>query len=83
MTQTEIMNAARREKAERGEVTEIETNLIKKALAHPTSKVMAIAAACCQCFGGSVEELPDAGWRDAIRGCTSPNCALYRHRPYR
>ncbi|BDD88463.1 hypothetical protein [Desulfofustis limnaeus] len=60
-----------------------EHNLIRRANAHPGSKVKAIAAMCYQCYGGTEEELPNAGWRELIRTCTSPACALYRHRPYR
>jgi hypothetical protein len=66
-----------------GETIPQEHNLIRKANADPGSKVKAIAAACYQCFGGTEEELPDAGWKDEIRSCTNPACALYRHRPYR
>ncbi|SHH63126.1 hypothetical protein SAMN02745124_01201 [Desulfofustis glycolicus DSM 9705] len=66
-----------------GETITQEHNLVKKANANPGSKAKAIAAMCYQCFGGTEEELPDAGWKEEIRGCTSPACALYQHRPYR
>jgi len=66
-----------------GETVVQEHNLVRKANAAPGSKVKAIAAMCYQCFDGTETELPDAGWRDLIRTCTSPSCALYRHRPYR
>jgi hypothetical protein len=66
-----------------GEPITQEHNLVRKANADPRSKVKAIRAMCFQCFGGTKEEMPDAGWKDEIRNCTAPDCALYRHRPYR
>jgi hypothetical protein len=50
---------------------------IDKAARHPTSLRMAINAMCAQCMGH-----PDTGWRQAIRSCTAPHCALFRVRPY-
>ena len=60
-----------------------EHNLIRKHLANPSSRKMAIHAFCFHCVGGTEEELPDPGWKDLIRTCTSPKCPLYLYRPYR
>jgi hypothetical protein len=60
-----------------------EFNWLKKSRANPNSRKMAIAAACFQCFGGSEDDMPDEGWIKQIRTCTSPDCALYSHRPYK
>ncbi len=61
----------------------VENNLVIKANKNPKSKKLAVDAMCFQCHGGTETEMPDAGWRDQIRTCTSPKCAMYRHRPYR
>ena len=61
----------------------VENNLILKAKKHPTSLKKAIGAFCFYCFGGTETETPDPGWKNMIRTCTSPNCPLYEHRPYR
>jgi hypothetical protein len=50
---------------------------IDKAARNPQSLRMAVNAMCSQCMG-----YPDAGWRQAIRFCTAPHCALFRIRPY-
>ena len=75
-------NARRRELAATGELT-AEHNLMKKAAADPRSKVKAIHAFCFHCMGGTLDALPDGGWKELIRTCTAPDCPLYRHRPYR
>ena len=74
--------ARQRELAEAGELTK-EHNLMKKAAADPRSKAKAIAAFCFHCMGGTIDQLPDGGWKELIRTCTAPGCPLYRHRPYR
>ena len=74
--------AAVKAKLEAGELV-VEHNLMKKAAADPKSKTKAIAAFCFNCMGGTIDELPDPGWKDAIRTCTAPGCPLYPHRPYR
>ena len=71
-----------RELAESGELT-IEHNLMKKAAADPKSKAKAIAAFCYHCHGGTMDELPDGGWKQRIATCTAPGCPLYSHRPSR
>ena len=83
MNRIKKMNAALKEKRERGEVVSGENNLIKKAKAYPASKIKAIAATCFHCFGGTIDEMPEPGWKNIIRTCTSPSCPLFPHRPYR
>ena len=51
MTAIEKAIARRKEMIARGDVIQIENNLLKKALAAPNSKVKAIAAFCFHCFG--------------------------------
>ena len=75
--------AARKELNARGEVIHTEHNLIKKSLAAPNSKAKAIGAFCFSCYGGTEDEMPDPGWKNMIRTCSSFNCPLYGHRPYR
>ena len=58
--------------------TEPSFNPIKAAKEHPESRAKAIAAFCATCLG-----YPQAGWRGEIRNCTSRDCPLYIHRPYR
>jgi|GEM_PF-4275988 len=59
-----------------------EHNLIKKMNKNPASRKMAINAKCFECFGGTMEQMPDPGWREAIRQCTSHGCPLRKFRPY-
>ena len=75
-------NARRRELAEAGDLV-VEHNLMKKSAADPKSKAKAIHAFCFNCMGGTIDQLPDGGWKDLIRTCTAPGCPLYPHRPYR
>ena len=75
-------SARRRELVETGDLT-VEQNLMKKAAAAPNSKAKAIAAFCFNCMGGTLEAMPDPGWKEQIRTCTVPGCPLYPHRPYR
>ncbi|BDD88644.1 hypothetical protein DPPLL_30090 [Desulfofustis limnaeus] len=84
-TETSIQKAHKRIEQMKiaGEPITQEHNLVRKANADPGSKVKAIGAMCFQCFGGTEEEMPDPGWKDEIRNCTAPDCALYQHRPYR
>jgi len=51
------------------------TNPEEKAAAHPASKQAAIVAMCWQCMG------KEPGWKNMVRDCTAPKCALYPHRP--
>jgi hypothetical protein len=60
-----------------------EHNWVKKSIADPKSMKKAIAAMCFQCMGGTEDDLPDGGWKDLIRTCTAPTCALFRFRPYK
>jgi cytochrome c553 len=83
MTPIEKAIAKRRESHARGEVIQIEHNFMKKALAAPNSRAKAIAAFCFHCHGGTENELPDPGWKNMIRDCTSETCPLRRHRPYK
>ena len=78
----EMGNARRRELAEAGDLV-VEHNLMKKSAAEPKSKAKAIHAFCFNCMGGTIDQLPDGGWKDLIRTCTAPGCPLYPHRPYR
>lgn len=79
----EILRRAAEERKAAGVTTALEHNWIKKSNADPKSMKKAIAAMCFQCFGGTEDELPDGGWKELIRTCTSPKCAIYRFRPYR
>ena len=84
MNQTPLEKAheALRARREAGELV-VEHNLMVKAAADPKSKAKAIHGFCFNCLGGTIDELPDPGWKDAIRTCTAPGCPLYPHRPYR
>lgn len=59
-----------------------EYNMIIKYQEDPTSRKKAIHAFCFNCFGGTADKLPDPGYRQGIRECTSLNCPLYKFRPY-
>lgn len=52
----------------------------EKLAENPRSMRAAINAMCWQCMGG---DGADPGWRNMIRNCTSPKCALWNFRPYR
>lgn len=54
-------------------------NPILKAKLNPKSKIMAIAAKCCDCVG--THENP--GWMTEIRKCQVTSCPLYQFRPYK
>lgn len=71
------------EKARSAPRSKQEHNLIKKAKADPKSRTKAIHAMCFHCFGGTEEELPDSGYKRAIRECTASACPLYNFRPYK
>jgi hypothetical protein len=60
-----------------------EFNWIKKSKDNPKSKTIAIKAFCFSCMGGTLEEMPDEGWKDDIRTCSAATCPLYRFRPYK
>ena len=80
------LEAARRkreENAANGIEHTVEHNWIKKAKLNPQSKSIAIKAMCFQCMGGTENELPDPGWKGAIKNCSAINCPLHGHRPYR
>lgn len=85
MTETALEKARIKlnEYRDKGIKVSVENNLIIKAERHPTSKQKAIAAFCFHCMGGTKDEMPDPGWKEAIRNCTSPDCPLYPHRAYR
>ena len=74
--------AKQKEMIESGELV-IDHNLMRKAAADPKSKAKAIAAFCFHCHGGTIDELPDGGWKRFIAECTAPGCPLYPHRPYK
>lgn len=59
-----------------------EFNLIKRYKINPSRK-NAINAFCFSCFGGTIDDLPDTGYRLSIRGCTSTDCPLYKYRPFK
>jgi len=59
-----------------------EHNLIRKFNQHPASRKRAINAKCFECFGGTIDNMPDPGWKQAIRECSSYGCPLRRFRPY-
>ena len=54
-------------------------NPILKAKLNPKSKVLAIAAKCCDCVG--THENP--GWMTEIRKCSVTSCPLFNFRPYK
>lgn len=58
-------------------------NLIVKAMREPKSLRAAINAMCFHCMGGTDASLPDPGWEEAIGRCTSAQCPLAPHRPYK
>ena len=64
-----------RAKVASGEVTVERLNPIDKAKKYPNSQKLAIRANCYDCMGQTTSWLTD------VKDCTSPNCALYPHRP--
>jgi len=54
------------------------TSPTQRAFADPKSLRKAITAFCFECMGGDGEP----GARKHVRGCTSPNCPLFRVRPW-
>jgi len=54
-------------------------NPILKAKLNPHSKVMAIAAKCCDCVGTNA----NPGWMTEIRKCPVTSCPLFNFRPYK
>ena len=59
-----------------------EFNLIVRAKKDPGSRKKAIDAMCFHCFGGTEGGLPDPGYIQCIRSCTSLSCPLHPWRPY-
>lgn len=57
-----------------------EANWIKRSQQNPKSLKLAIRAMCFHCMGGTEEEMPDAGWRQAVLECTSLKCPLHTFR---
>jgi hypothetical protein len=83
-TETPIEKAQRivRERREAGTLSSPERNWVRRAaLADTKSLRLAINAACFQCLGGTMEDMPDPGWREEIRDCTVISCALHSVRP--
>lgn len=79
----ERVQKARNEKMADGIISSIpEYNAIVKSQEDPVSRAKAINAFCFSCMGGTINSLPDPGYRQAIRECTSPDCPLYSFRPY-
>jgi hypothetical protein len=70
-----------KERREAGTLMIPERNWVKKSEEDPKSLRWAINAMCFQCMGGTAEDMPDPGWREGIRDCTSLNCALHKVRP--
>lgn len=60
-----------------------EYNIMKRAKGDPRSKVKAIHAFCFNCMGGTIDFMPDHGWKELIRTCASPECPLYDFRPFK
>ena len=60
-----------------------EHNWLIKAKQQPRSRKTAIHAKCFECLGGTIDELPDGGWKNEIRKCTDQDCPLFPHRPYK
>lgn len=82
-TFAERMARVREEREETGEKVIIENNLLKKSAADPSSRAKAMKAMCFQCMGGTIDSLPDSGWKKMIGTCTAKDCALYQWRPYK
>ena len=78
MTEKSIVKANRIKKEDHaaGIQTASEYNLMKKAKANPISKKYAIYGQCFNCMGGTIDEMPDAGWKRFIRECTALSCPL-------
>lgn len=60
-----------------------EHNLLKKAQADPKSRVKAVKAFCFYCVGGTIDTLPDSGYKGNIATCPALDCPLYNFRPYK
>lgn len=58
-----------------------EHNPIRKLRNRPESLRMSINAFCAQCMGCTDESI-EPGFREQVRNCTAPRCALYAVRPY-
>ena len=52
-------------------------NPIEKAKQNTKSRVLAIAAFCYDCMG------QQPGWRNMVKTCTSPDCPLFKFRPFK
>lgn len=74
--------AKRAELRESGQLEIKEHNLILKYKRNPKSRKLAIYANCFECMGGTEADMPDPGWKEAIRDCTSAECNLFQFRPY-
>ncbi len=59
-----------------------EHNPLIQAINAPKSKAKAIKAKCGECMGCTKEHV-EPGWRTAVRECTSYDCPLHSHRPYK
>jgi len=81
-TFAERMARVREEREDAGVTVVVDHNLLKKAVADPTSRAKAMRAMCFQCMGGTIDSLPDPGWKRLIGTCTAKQCALYPWRPY-
>ena len=73
----------KRRKLSEGEDLKAQHNLIRKHLANPSSRKLAIDAFCFHCMGGTKDEMPDPAWKELIRTCTDFDCPLRSNRPYR
>jgi len=59
-----------------------EYNPLIQAINAPKSKAKAIKAKCGECMGCTKEHV-EPSWRTAVRECTSYDCPLHSHRPYK
>ena len=71
------LQKARAKKAQNARLGIKPLNPLEKAKQNPNSRVLAINAQCYDCMGR------ESGWRNAVKGCTSPNCPLFGFRPYK
>jgi hypothetical protein len=88
-TKTKLMEARMKAKEAKKKVIENgeeyappEYNPLIQAINAPKSKAKAIKAKCGECMGCTKEHV-EPSWRTAVRECTSYDCPLHSHRPYK
>lgn len=57
-------------------------NIVAKSLDGKLSPMKSIKAFCSTCMGCTADH-NEPGFKEAIRDCTSHQCPLYLHRPYK